>query len=1672
MPPARGDIDTNLTKQVWKLVNGLTDAQVNDPLWLAQDDDRDGVSNGAELAAGTNPLRADSTIMIKNVSADATQVYLSFPSVRGKLYSVESSPRADDPNAWTGFQRGAQLTGTGSTLTIAAPRIANAYYRIVFQDLDTDGDGVCDWAEIVAGLDPNNTHTKGAPNDDHTTLANDLVNANIVTMTATDPATTQPPDAATTPDAIGSITVTRGGTLNFSSITVPLAKSGTAVEGVDYAALPTFVTFPAKVGSVKVPVVPLANASRLSNGIVTLQVLNGGGYTVGSPASASVVIYPAGVARGTGLSGYYYNNTSATIGAGYSSNLFLPANLKATRTDLTVDFNFSTAGVLPAGVNTTYFTVRWAGQVQPQYSETYYFVTRTDDGVKLWVNGQLIVDKWVNQGVTDWTGAIDLKAGVLYDIKMEYFQATSSREAHLSWYSNSQVKQIVPSARLYPATGTAAPPSLTSALKTVGFIARPFSFALSASNSANAPTTFALDGNSAALPPGLSLNASTGVISGTPTQAGDYQVAITATNANGVGSSVLRIVILNTGNAVTREVWTTGVTGSAISDIPLNSPPSSIDNSLVTLEDNGDYADSTAERLRGYFTAPATGNYYFWLSASNAAELWISNNAEPVNKTRRAFVSAPGTGAEVWNAQSSQKSAWLSLVQGQRYYFEVLHNKGFGTSPDNVAVAYFQDPSGATANPVANNTGVVPGYVLSPYDYPSANVTSGTLYATNMAPQGTAATKGVGSANLRLNAAKTQAVLHFTYTGLSSPRTAYHIHMEAFGNNPSQIIYDIDDVDRFHPELKTTDGGYIWNIADVGTVTAADIVNLIQTGKTYINIHTVNFGPGEIRGNFGLVQGSQTPPVPQPDPGYNASDYTTDAGAARFLNQASFGATLADIAVVKSYGFDGWFDRELGEPATHLLPEVLANASTDPNNPYPATVVFNAWWRKSVTAPDQLRQRVAFALSEILVASNTGTLNDNGRALASYYDTLLDNAFGNFRNILKQVTLTPAMGLYLDMRGNQQGSLITGLHPNENYAREIMQLFSLGLNRLWPDGTLVLDSQGNLVPTYTQTEIEGMARVFTGWNYNQPLQGGGRLPTGFSPAANYIDPMVLVPSRHELGTKVVLDNVVLRAAQGYSLTSSPPAGSEANADNPAFDTYCLNDLEQALDSIFYNSSVPPFICRQLIQRLVSSNPSPGYVQRVVQKFEDDGSPQHVRGDMRAVIRAILLDGEARSTSLPAAIANVGGKQREPLLRITGPARAFLATGATGSYAQSGTTVMNITTTTPHRLSANQAVALDFTGNTPIAYINPTSQNYTVLSSPAPTATTFSVTMTGGTNVTFNQPANSNTVTLNNAGPAVIGAKVFLDFPNTGPPSGVYTVDSIPLAGQFTITTTEDPATVLSPRIGNALMPRVTAGYTIKNAGTPATSTITVATFANHNLQVNDHVWFDFATSSGALNTDAEFAVSSIVDERHFTIVVPNSTMKAEQLNTSTIYLLVPPPYNRSGSVAINQSKFDVNASDSDLGQTALNSPTVFNFFFPDYKYPGGLAANSVTTPEFQLTTDTNVVTLTNSIASSVLSSGNTNGLTSYRSGGNSITMDLSPYMTSAQVSNPAIPALIDKLGDLLTGGQLTASTKTTISNFVINNIALSAPPTNTQMRDRVRAVVHLIITSPEYAIQR
>jgi len=366
-----------------------------------------------------------------------------------------------------------------------------------------------------------------------------------------------------------------------------------------------------------------------------------------------------------------------------------------------------------------------------------------------------------------------------------------------------------------------------------------------------------------------------------------------------------------------------------------------------------------------------------------------------------------------------------------------------------------------------------------------------------------------------------------------------------------------------------------------------------------------------------------------------------EADAVRLLRQATFGPTRAEVGRVLALGTAAWLDEQLAMPATAYTdyPWVAANRPADcvddrtrPVRPdsycardnYTLFPLQREFFRQSVTQPDQLRARVAFALSQIFVTSGV----DNGRnyAMRHYQQILRDRAFGNFHDLLLAVTLSPVMGDYLDMVNNLKANAANGTVPNENYAREILQLFSIGLFRLNPDGSLALDAAGEPVPTYDLEEIEGFARAFTGWTY--PTVPGAT-PRNVNPR-NYLGTMRPVAANHDFGAKPLLDGVVA------------PANLSVE-----------EDLAFALRTIFNHPNVGPFIGRQLIQKLVTSDPTPGYVRRVAAVFANNGAG--VRGDLRAVVKAVLADPEARGA---AKIDPAYGKLSEPALWLSGVLRAF------------------------------------------------------------------------------------------------------------------------------------------------------------------------------------------------------------------------------------------------------------------------------------------------------------------------------------------------------------------------------------------------------------------------------
>lgn len=375
-----------------------------------------------------------------------------------------------------------------------------------------------------------------------------------------------------------------------------------------------------------------------------------------------------------------------------------------------------------------------------------------------------------------------------------------------------------------------------------------------------------------------------------------------------------------------------------------------------------------------------------------------------------------------------------------------------------------------------------------------------------------------------------------------------------------------------------------------------------------------------------------------------------ETAASRFLGQATLGADFETIMATTGKSFSQWIDEQFALPRgfsieqqTRDITEMVLDSSyskgIDPNKVEPRVYYWHtAWWQYTMTQPDVLRNRVALALSEIFVISERPSLVDVPLTLANYYDMLLDDSFGNFRKLLEDVTLHPAMGFYLTHVNNPKSDSALNRFPDENYAREVMQLFTIGLFELNNDGTEKLDSLGNPIPTYSNTEIREFAKVFTGLTFGDAFLFGQNPQSELS----YTVPMIMKDFWHEPGPKYLLN--------GFVVPNRNPVDGMA-------------DINDALDNLFNHPNVGPFIARRLIQRLVTSNPSPEYIDRVASAFNDNG--QGVRGDMKAVIKAILLDPEARDCAL--VNDPFSGMLREPMVRYTQLCRAFNAYSLAGTY---------------------------------------------------------------------------------------------------------------------------------------------------------------------------------------------------------------------------------------------------------------------------------------------------------------------------------------------------------------------------------------------------------------------
>jgi len=354
------------------------------------------------------------------------------------------------------------------------------------------------------------------------------------------------------------------------------------------------------------------------------------------------------------------------------------------------------------------------------------------------------------------------------------------------------------------------------------------------------------------------------------------------------------------------------------------------------------------------------------------------------------------------------------------------------------------------------------------------------------------------------------------------------------------------------------------------------------------------------------------------------SQQMTDRAAARFLDQATWGPTPEAIAVLEKTGITDWLEAQY-KAALSDLPDqpLLSSTGTTNENLAPVTAAF---YQNAVNGPDQLRQRVAFALSEIWVVSQTTV--PAAYAFPPYWRIFRDNAFKNYRDIIKAVTLSPAMGTYLNMANNNKANPAQGTAANENYARELMQLFTLGLIELNPDGSPALDSNHNPVPTYDQAVVTNLAKAITGWTY--PTAPGATAKNNNPPY--YFGQMFAVEAEHDTTAKAIFNGLTI------------PAGQTAE-----------QDLDTLIDDLMAQPTMAPFVSQQLIQHLVASNPSPAYIQRVSEVFSG------MHGALRPVIAAILTDPEARADDDAGATVSANfGHFREPVLFLASMLRGLNA----------------------------------------------------------------------------------------------------------------------------------------------------------------------------------------------------------------------------------------------------------------------------------------------------------------------------------------------------------------------------------------------------------------------------
>ncbi len=999
------------------------------------------------------------------------------------------------------------------------------------------------------------------------------------------------------------------------------------------------------------------------------------------------VTLPTG--QGTGLYGEYYGTKD------------LSGSAVMRRTDRQVNFDWG-SGRPYQKIEESYFSVRWTGEVEAPVTGDYSFVTQADDGVRLWVNGRLVIDDWTTHSPMFRRGTpIKLTAGQRYSIRLEYFEQLGRATVRLFWSYPGQAEQLVPQARLYVPERVDYLSDMQMASKTNGL--GPVEVNMS-NGGATAGDGKPIQVGGVPFAKGLGVNADSEVVYKLNRLYDDFRVTVGLDDevAGTQGSVVFEIWVdgtlrydsgLHRGNTPAEHVRV-DVTGH--DELKLVVRNGGDGNAM----DRADWADAHVVLQSGGAAPPPAADmdpYLSELAWKSATSGWgpverdmsngeqLAADGKPMSINGRKFSYGLGTHA-------SSVIEYDLGKQFQRFVADVGVDDEVPEGKGSVVFQVFGDgrmlfetakmTRGMSARRADLNVTGVAVLKLVVQDggdgisYDHADWGGARLYRVGTsppvvvtppaAPSDFAATAGNAKVTLKWTAV-TGATSYNLYRGTAAGQQAATplaigitsaSYTDAAVTNGTTYYYKIAGVNAggvgaksgevsakpeapvvapVAPTLLTATGGNAqvvltwaatpgavsYNVyrgtssgGQSGTpvatgVTALTFTNTGLTNETtyYYKIAGVNTGGTGAKSN----ELSAKPQAPISPP-----EVISDADKARWrlLRQATWGPTQADFDRLKQMGTATWLDEQFAQ-----LPSAYPDALLDKSMEWTEEHFFQL----ALTGNDQLRQRVAWALSQIWVVSGVELVRSD--AMIPYIRLLQDRAFGNFYDLMRDVTLNPAMGEYLDMVNNKKTS--GAIMPNENFAREVLQLFTIGLTELNPDGSARTNAMGQPLATYGQDDVLELARVFTGWTYPDDVAGQ---PTKLN-RARYDRPMEAVEAFHDTGAKRFLG------------TDVPPGMTTQQ------------DLENALQIIFRHPNVGPFICRQLIQRLVTSNPSPAYIAAVAAVFANNGSG--VRGDLRAVVRAILMHPEAQLTTPTA------GKLAEPALFITRQLRAI--GGAVADY---------------------------------------------------------------------------------------------------------------------------------------------------------------------------------------------------------------------------------------------------------------------------------------------------------------------------------------------------------------------------------------------------------------------